>query len=49
MKTEQEIREFVKDIESKETVGKEKHTQLTKITDKGDAWIEALKWVLDYK
>ncbi len=49
MRDEKEIREFVKDIESVDTVGKENYTGLTKVTDRGDSWIEALKWVLDDK
>lgn len=49
MRTEKEIKDFIIDIESKDTVGKEKHTGLTKITDRGDNWIEALNWVLEYE
>ena len=47
MREEKEIREFIKGIESVDTIGKENRTGLTKITDKGDSWIEALKWVLN--
>ena len=47
MREETEIKGFIKEIESGDTVGKENHTRLTEITDRGDAWIEALKWVLN--
>ncbi len=47
MREEKEIEEFIKEIENVDTVGKENHTGLTKVTDRGDSWIEALKWVLN--
>ena len=46
MREEKEIKEFIKDIESKDSVGKDNRTGLTEITAKGDAWIGALKWAL---
>lgn len=45
-KTEEEIRELIKEIENADTVLKENRIGLTEITSKGNNWIEALKWSL---
>jgi len=47
MRNEEEIKEFIQEIENKDHVGKDNRMGLTAITAKGDAWIEALKWVLE--
>ena len=47
MRSEEEIMEFIKEIENGDTVGKVNYTGLVEITSKGDAWIDALKWVLN--
>ena len=48
MREEKEIRELIEKIGRGDTVNTtdERYTGFTKITDKGDNWIEALEWVL---
>ena len=47
MRSEEKIKEFIKEIENGDTVGKDNYAGLVEITSKGDAWIEALKGVLE--
>ena len=47
MKTKEQIETMIESIKKAEFVGENKHTGLSKITEKGDNWIECLEWVIE--
>jgi len=47
VKTEKEIKELIENIKKGEFIGKDNKTGLTRITEKGNDWIECLEWVIE--